>query len=640
MCLVVNKRTAPLRDFGEVCKNTNFVFFLLNKKVMSSCLYFTIATYSYKDLLNNLIWSIEHNTKIKDKFVVFTFEEKLYQYLVSKHKGINICYMPFSMLKGIDFSNPVSFKDKYWNEINLYKLHVIWSILFVKNHTMVWINEVVKDMNELVYIDPDIYFYQDPEWFIGSLKEKGVDMAMQEDKPYCAGLIYVTDNKLTRTIMNPDEWTSCKTDDQTYLRQAIQKYQIKAPPNEKGIIDVFPQTLFPNGLAFTQLKEDRILSNIKLNKYVAFHFNYLRGLQMKIDKMIEYKAWLKPMEIVEVPECFRENLNQICIDKHGVTYPPHQGSEEHLEEYIHKYVEKTLINQRVISNFNYLPVYWTSIGVKKDTKIIQQLKTFIDQLVKNNPNQKYWTVVQHCNGVYGSCGIWLDSNIFKIFGTTKKSSSEQPGKVIRYGSGGKTSQIQAYSVNKIEHISVIIPLLSAPHKNKPIFGRDIIFERPLIASFIGNVNTHPIRQQMQRALMKKDRVVIEFGNYKEEGDKNRFSELMSKSIFALCPRGVGSTSFRLAEAMEFGCIPVYISDTFSLPFDKIINWDNIIVKVKPTEINSLYNTLSSKASNSQWLYTRQLNVKKIYEDYFKMDKCAKTILEMMDESKIETNCAV
>ena len=137
---------------------------------------------------------------------------------------------------------------------------------------------------------------------------------------------------------------------------------------------------------------------------------------------------------------------------------------------------------------------------------------------------------------------------------------------------------------------------------------------------------------MQRALMRKERVVIEFGNYKEDGDKDRFNELMSNSIFALCPRGVGSTSFRLAEAMEYGCIPVYISDTFSLPFEKVINWDNVIINVKPTEINSLYNSLCSKAANTQWLYTRQLNVKKIYEDYFKMDKCADTILDMLHES--------
>lgn len=101
---------------------------------------------------------------------------------------------------------------------------------------------------------------------------------------------------------------------------------------------------------------------------------------------------------------------------------------------------------------------------------------------------------------------------------------------------------------------------------------------------------------------------------------------MSKTTFALCPRGVGSTSFRLAEAMEYGCIPVYISDTFSLPFDKKINWDNIVIKVLPNEINGLYSVLKNKASQPQWLLQRQQNVKKIYDEYFKMDKTAEMIL--------------
>ena len=158
-----------------------------------------------------------------------------------------------------------------------------------------------------------------------------------------------------------------------------------------------------------------------------------------------------------------------------------------------------------------------------------------------------------------------------------------------------------------------------------------IYDRPILASFIGNINTHVIRQHMQRYLGKQNRIVIEFGNYKEKGDTDRFTDLMTNSIFALCPRGVGSTSFRLSEAMQFGCIPVYISDTFSLPFENKINWDNIIVKVKPTEISKLHKTLQAKAANHNWLITRQNNVKKIYKEYFNIDKCAETIISYVDQ---------
>ena len=76
------------------------------------------------------------------------------------------------------------------------------------------------------------------------------------------------------------------------------------------------------------LKKIGYLITIKQNKYVAFHFNYIRGVSVKIEKMRKYKAWLKPMKIVDVPEKFQPNLNQICIDKHSTTYPPHQGEEK------------------------------------------------------------------------------------------------------------------------------------------------------------------------------------------------------------------------------------------------------------------------------------------------------------------------
>ena len=41
---------------------------------------------------------------------------------------------------------------------------------------------------------------------------------------------------------------------------------------------------------------------------------------------------------------------------------------------------------------------------------------------------------------------------------------------------------------------------------------------------------------------------------KEEQDV--FRKLMANSIFAICPRGVGATSFRMYEAMQYGTIPI------------------------------------------------------------------------------------
>ena len=58
---------------------------------------FTIATYGYRTLVDNLIYSIECNTNIMPIFVVYSFDEKLCEYLKRKHKTLNVVHLPFEM---------------------------------------------------------------------------------------------------------------------------------------------------------------------------------------------------------------------------------------------------------------------------------------------------------------------------------------------------------------------------------------------------------------------------------------------------------------------------------------------------------------------------------------------------------------
>ena len=58
-------------------------------------------------------------------------------------------------------------------------------------------------------------------------------------------------------------------------------------------------------------------------------------------------------------------------------------------------------------------------------------------------------------------------------------------------------------------------------------------------------------------------------------DTRRFVELMSRSVFALCPRGYGRTSYRMYEALQLGCIPVYIHDEPWLPYADELDWRRV-----------------------------------------------------------------
>jgi len=47
--------------------------------------------------------------------------------------------------------------------------------------------------------------------------------------------------------------------------------------------------------------------------------------------------------------------------------------------------------------------------------------------------------------------------------------------------------------------------------------------------------------------------------------KRRFAEVLATTKFAICPRGAGTSSFRLFEAMAAGCVPVILSDDWVPP---------------------------------------------------------------------------
>ena len=69
-----------------------------------------------------------------------------------------------------------------------------------------------------------------------------------------------------------------------------------------------------------------------------------------------------------------------------------------------------------------------------------------------------------------------------------------------------------------------------------------------------------------------------------------FATIMAESKFMLCPRGIGTSSYRLFETMEAARAPVVISDHWVPP--PHINWD-FIVRVKQRDIKKIPDLLRS-----------------------------------------------
>jgi len=264
--------------------------------------------------------------------------------------------------------------------------------------------------------------------------------------------------------------------------------------------------------------------------------------------------------MIDVHPDFRPRINQ--------EYPPDN---------------KIIFEEWFLDNFNasiktereYLPVLWTSFYVNhrygKDIQAVNMLQRMVDNMDKS---KKYYTVLQYDDGILNN----IDSLDIKVFGS----------------GGGR--------------IDYPLPLLCQPHA---MFEN---YERIFFANFMGVFN-HPIRKRMKDTLKMPKYFIKE----KEFGIGD-YCRVMAQSIFTLCPRGYGATSFRIGEALQQGSIPVYISDRFILPHNRDFNdygvligsndidrIDEILSSISEDEIKRKQE-LGKIAYNSlfDWNYTQQL----------------------------------
>ena len=100
---------------------------------------------------------------------------------------------------------------------------------------------------------------------------------------------------------------------------------------------------------------------------------------------------------------------------------------------------------------------------------------------------------------------------------------------------------------------------------------------------------------------------------RKSNDEYSYLNLLYKSIFSICIRGCGTAlSYRLIEIFNAGSIPVIISDNYPLPFNNVINWNEICIVIKENNINNINEILLEKSHNSIQLQEMQNKIKEIY----------------------------
>lgn len=230
----------------------------------------------------------------------------------------------------------------------------------------------------------------------------------------------------------------------------------------------------------------------------------------------------------------------------------------------------------------YLPVFWNGYHVGhqfgENRNAVAKLQEFIDSLPRT---KKYFCLHQF------DLGTMVDFKDLDI--------------LCMGMSGGR--------------IDYPLPLLCAPHK------LNVGVHKNLFANFIGR-NTHPIRQKLLQNFSGRGIYVSDIPHALRQ-----FMEIVGRSVYTLCPRGFGRSSFRLMEALEVGSIPVYIAERGMHVFPHNIDFEEYGVIAYDDEINCLEKKLHS-ISHAE-IVRKQERGAEIFREYFTFEKNREIILNLI-----------
>ena len=271
-------------------------------------------------------------------------------------------------------------------------------------------------------------------------------------------------------------------------------------------------------------------------------------------------------------------------------YPPY-----HQEEYIEEYFYKRWNEENILSNREYIDIFWTNLFNNR-VYLGNYYPNVQEELDNLSKSEKYFTVCQ------------FDDGPLENF----------PEDTLIFSAGGN---LEGDNIIPIPLICSPIPKELIPNKEKTIF-----------ASFVGSRNTHPIRMDMCNHLSGKEGYEISAGNWSSEVPMDNFEKFLDitcSSKFGLAPRGYGKSSFRLYEILQLGTVPVYISDVHYLPWTDELDWNDFCVPVNQDEIEDI-DTILKSISDVE--YNKLLeNGKKVYQEYFTLDGMFKNIIKRIKQ---------
>lgn len=270
---------------------------------------------------------------------------------------------------------------------------------------------------------------------------------------------------------------------------------------------------------------------------------------------------------VNVPEALRPHIIPV--------YPPHNNlifEEWFREQYVGCNTDRVYLDIFPTS-------YWVNNDYGNDARSRQEMQEYIDDL---DQSKRYFSLCQYDDSFMID---WKEKDVLEF------NMSKQNG--------------------------IMLPLISQPHPFKFKGGKK------WVANFVGS-RTHPIRNSAEKLKQHPDYYI----SY-EAHNIETYCRIIHESMFTLCYRGYGANSFRVCEALQYGSIPVVISDEFVIPFG--IDFEEFGILITLENQNNVDEILQSVPIED--IIKKQERLQPVYESTYTYEGCFKQII-----AALETEC--